>query len=204
MSLHCIYWPILSQVPLLLIRHNKHSAMSRNILFLIKRFISFLIACICMHVHLYLCLCLCFDRGQRCLVHREELSSYKSLGVGAGQQIWVLWGSSTCSQWLNHLSSPMKYFWWPPRRVGGNIWNQKKLFRPSFQLPIYRKYKDCKIMLKSTKSSEPNTHCWHPTVKMPYTFLNELYKGHFITRKCIFPDFLRVSLCQTGGEIRSL
>lgn len=41
----------------------------------------------------------------------------------------------------------------------GKYLKSKKLFRPSFQLLIHRKYKDCKIMLKSTKSSEPNTYC---------------------------------------------
>lgn len=142
-----------------------------------------------MHVHLCLCLCLCFDRGQRCLVHLEELrSSCKSLRVGAGKQIWVLWGSSTCSQWLNHLSSPMKYFWWPPRRVGGNIWNQKNCsdLASSFQftgnIRVVKSY-------RRVQNPVNQTHCWHPTVKMSYTFINELYKGTFYNKEMYFSRF---------------
>lgn len=44
-------------------------------------------------------------------------------------------------------------------------------------------------MLKSTKSSEPNTYCWHPTVNMPYTFINELYKRPFYNKEMYFSRF---------------
>lgn len=136
-----------------------------------------------MHVHLCLCLCLCFDRGQRCLVHLEELrSSYKVSWCGCSGGAVLALNNWTIFPvpWI--ISDDLQGGW-------GKYLKSKKLFRPSFQLPIYRKYKDCEIMLKSTKSSDPNTHCWHPTVEMPYTFINELYKGTFYNKEMYFSRF---------------